>query len=225
MLLPINILFKLNAMRGLYIMYGKYRYWPFGAKCIRGVALPCSVLTPISKIYFKINHNHFNSKPHKNNPMKKLFYLSVICLLFIQSAFAIESNSIAERNNLPTFEMARPCTLVVTLSGGLHRKKSGCTGLAIGCLDFSVKFNSAPVGGGNTDVGLEMRSASQLTLSAYYPEKITDKDFEVEEDTPVGSSICEQLGYSSIIIKKGFYKYTRDKSNILTVDLTCISKR
>ncbi len=157
--------------------------------------------------------------------MKKLFYLSVICLLFIQSAFALENNSMSERNNLPAFEIARPCTLIVTLSGGLHRKKDGCIGLALGCLDISVKFNSAPVGGGKTDVGLEMRSASLLTLSAYYPDKILDKDFEVEEDTPVGSSICEQLGYSSIIIKKGFYKYTRDKSNILTVDLTCVTKR
>ncbi len=39
MLLPINILFKLNAMRGLYIMYGKYRYRPFGAKRTWGGAL------------------------------------------------------------------------------------------------------------------------------------------------------------------------------------------
>ena len=55
MLLPINILFKLNAMRGLYIMYGKYRYWPFGAKFNRGVALPSFFVTPISKIKFKRN--------------------------------------------------------------------------------------------------------------------------------------------------------------------------
>jgi hypothetical protein len=198
---------------------------PSGQNVFGGMTSSCSVVTPISKIIFIINHNHFNSKLHKNNTMKKLFYLSVICLLFIQSAFAFERNPIADRNNLPAFEIARPCTVIITLSGGLHKRKSGCTGLALGCLDISVKFNAAPVGGGKTDVGLEMRSASQLVLSAYYPEKITDKDFEVEEDTPVGTSICEQLGYSSITIKKGFYKYSRDKSNILTVDLTCVSKK
>ncbi len=157
--------------------------------------------------------------------MKKLFYLSVICLLFIQSASANEMTSNVERKYLPSFEMAKPCTLVVTISGGLHRKKDGCIGLALGCLNISISANAAPVGDGKTDVGLEMRSSSMISLSAYYPDKISDKAFEVEEDTPMAAYLCEQLGYSSIVIKKGFYKYSRDKSNILTVDLTCVSKR
>lgn len=157
--------------------------------------------------------------------MKKLFYLSIICLLFIHSAFANEITSNVEPKILPSFELAKPCTLVITISGGLHKKKDGCNGVGLGCLHISVSFNAAPIGGGKTDVGLEMRSASLLSLSAYYPDKITDKEFEVEEDTPVEASICEQLGYSSIIIRKGLYKYSRDKSNILTVDLTCVSKK
>ena len=59
----------------------------------------------------------------------------------------------------------------------------------------------------STELGLEMRSSNVVSLSAYYTEKINTPYFEVEEDTPLGDKLSNQLGYSSIIIKKGLYKY------------------
>ncbi|HRH65327.1 MAG TPA: hypothetical protein PLU53_03435 [Bacteroidia bacterium] len=157
--------------------------------------------------------------------MKTIVYTIAIIASIVQVSYAEEIVSVSGTSVISGYEITRPCTLVITISGGLHKKKDGCIGLALGCLDISFRGGASARMGDNTDVGLEMRNASVLTLSAHYPDKITDSAFEVEEDTPVAASVCEQLGYSSILIKKGMYKYTRDKSNILSVDLSCLSKK
>ncbi|MBK6444898.1 MAG: hypothetical protein IPQ03_15460 [Bacteroidetes bacterium] len=157
--------------------------------------------------------------------MKTLFsIIACLSLLFLNGEANAKFDMHAAKSDI-VYEMMQPCTLVVTIAGTLHKKSAGCTDFALGCLHFGVSFNSIIIGEESTELGLEMRSSNVVSLSAYYTEKINTPYFEVEEDTPLGDKLSNQLGYSSIIIKKGLYKYTRDKSNLVTVDLSCASKK
>ncbi|HNP99734.1 MAG TPA: hypothetical protein PKK99_11810 [Bacteroidia bacterium] len=157
--------------------------------------------------------------------MKTLITMIACFMLLIQSGNAEDAMKITDLKKEFNFEPAQPCTLVVTISGHFGVRRKGCKGIGFGCLHFDISFSEISVGDGNTEVGLEMQNANTLSISAYYPDKITDTMCEVEEDISIDPKICSQLGYSSIIIKKGLYKFSRDKSNVLTVDVTCSSKK
>lgn len=157
--------------------------------------------------------------------MKTLITMIACFMLLIQSGNAVDAMKITDLKKEFNFEPAQPCTLVITISGEFGIRRKGCKGIGLGCFDFGVGYNEVSTGNGNTEVGLEMINANTLSLSAYYSGKVTESLLEVEEDTSINSKICSQLGYSSIIIKKGLYKFSIDKSNILTVDLTCSSKK
>lgn len=151
--------------------------------------------------------------------------------LLIVSAVCFSTPSLKANSILPVpvrttaSEIIQPVDVVVTISGSFTSKRSGCTKFGFSCLNFDVTLNFRSSEGPVTKLHLNMVSPGMLEISSLYPESLPSDVMEVESDVTVGPQICEQLGYSSIVLRKGMYKCSKDKFGNLVVTIACDAKR
>lgn len=154
--------------------------------------------------------------------MKKIKTLLSL-LLFSVAAVPQSQAAISCPSEYRAIEPAKPCTLVISISGTLASKKSGCEKPGVTCLHFGARFIP---GGMDKPVNLSLEMLDDHTLSLIAIDNPPKGDvFEVEEDVVLDRETAEQLGYASIRILTGNYKIMKDDEGHLLVQLKCESER